>query len=99
MPAYDFKCRGCSGLVFETRTSEPGTCPVGHTDIERLWDFRGLNGRAWEGGYSPTLGRYASNPYAVSEGLKEASERTSEEMGMEHRYVPCDPRDLPTTDE
>jgi hypothetical protein len=98
MPAFDFKCHDCSGLIFETRTSQPLTCPQGHTSIERIYDFQGMMGRTWDGGFSPTIGRYAPNEYAVSEGLKAASEAASEQLGIEHRFKTIDPRELPTTD-
>jgi hypothetical protein len=98
MPTYEFICQGCHNLRFTATTVEPLRCPVGHDEIKRVYDFQGFH-RKWDGGFSPTIGRYASNEYAVSEGLKAASHNVSEEMGMEHRYVPCDPRDLPTTDE
>lgn len=92
MPTYEFSCIECGGLAFVSKTTEPGQCPLGHKGIKRRWGFAAFH-RGFAGGFSATTGGYVSNEHQLSEQLKAGSEAASEQTGMEHRFVPGDPRD------
>lgn len=92
MPTYEFVCDGCSGLTFVAKTRHPTECPLGHAQIQRRYGFAGFV-RKWDGGFSPATGKYAANDREFDDQLKAASEAASEELGMEHRFRPMDPRD------
>lgn len=54
MPRYEFRCREC-GNTFElsrpmSASSDPATCPGGHTDTVKLLTTLGMTGR---GGSAP----------------------------------------------
>lgn len=94
---FEFVCNGCSGLTFLAETRFPERCPVGHqpNHFRRQWSF--AVHRQWEGHYNPSVGRFVSNPREFSDALKAASDTASEELGMEHRFRPLDPRDRDAT--
>jgi hypothetical protein len=100
MPTYEFQCEHAidgaypdTKLIWPAPTREPASCPHGSPEFRRRFTFGGIT-KGWSGGYNPTIGRYASNEHEVSESLKAASERASEESGTEHRYKAIDPREL-----
>lgn len=54
MPRYEFRCRECAGTFELSRpmsaSSDPATCPDGHTDTVKLLTTLGMTGR---GGAAP----------------------------------------------
>ncbi|MFZ4669808.1 MAG: FmdB family zinc ribbon protein [Microthrixaceae bacterium] len=61
MPRYDFRCRSC-GSTFEVErpmaeSSDPASCPDGHTDTVKLLSTVAVGGRA-----APTSSPAATPP-------------------------------------
>ena len=93
---YEFVCSGCSGLTFLATTRFPDACPLGHTQVQRKWGFGFV--RTWsDPHFNQAVGKPVSNQAQFVDELKRASDAASEELGMEHRYLPMDPRDRDAT--
>lgn len=96
MPIYEYRCPNCGNeqsVVSSIHDPVPTVyCRKCITPMRRRYRPL-LTKMPMDGHFNASLGRWVNNEREVKDGFKIASEEATMRTGIEHRYVPVDPRD------
>lgn len=101
MPIYEFKCTAGCGNIEQYRISIQAYSKIGDLDMTCLRCRRGAMVRKFSFAIKPSMpdhyntsaGTYVSSERQLNDEFKRLSDEASARVGMEHRFVPVDPRD------
>jgi len=92
---YEWKCKLCSEHYSVDQYREKLYCLKCDVELVRVYGF--AYKRGFQDHYNPSVGAYVRNETEFADKLKQQSERTWLERGIETRLVPIDPRDSAKT--
>lgn len=98
MPVYSFRCSMCGtqgDSVRQIGDVVPPTCPTCNTPMHRVYTPFGFR-RSMPEHFNHAAGTYVSNERQLQEHYRIKSAEDTERLGMEVKYAPIDPSDLPT---
>lgn len=98
MPIYEFRCRQC-GITYQSLRSigdtTPGTpCPDCGGVMGRKFSTPAPSPVGMETHLNPTTGTVVSSHAQFADDLKRQSEERTIRTGIEHNFVPHDPREM-----
>lgn len=98
MPSYEYGCRTCGSIITVYHGGAPPkmppNCPNCHTQPSRRFGFNTPSpNSSFQTHFNNSVGKVVRNPQEFKDELKRASEAQTLRTGVEHNYVPRDPRD------
>lgn len=98
MPIYDYKCPTCGltgGVMRELGDTSPPDCPECAEKVGMRRQYTTFAIKApMQPHYNMTTGTYISSSNQFSDQLKAMSEERTLRTGIEHNFVPHDPREM-----
>lgn len=95
MPVYEWRCPNCQTPYQSQRALgdlTPPTCPTCQTPVRRRYSSIAFKLPMPEH-YNASVGAYVSNETQFKDHLKVQSEQATLRTGLEHNFVPHDPRE------
>lgn len=95
MPVYEWRCPECKQAYASRRTLgdlTPPTCPTCNVPVRRRYSPIAIKLPMAEH-WNTSVGAYITNEQQFADQLKIQSEQATLRTGIEHNFVPHDPRD------